>query len=70
MVARFERPGNGDAFVGDVAWEDDSHVLATLFEDGSWHLVRLGLDGSVETVDRVDASRSPEDSPLHFAARP
>jgi hypothetical protein len=66
VVARFERPGNSDAFVGDVAWEDDSHVLATLFEDGSWHLVRLGLDGSVETVDRVDGS--PEDSPLHFAA--
>jgi hypothetical protein len=75
VVARFERPGNGDAFVGDVAWEDDSHVLATLFEDGSWHIVRLGLDGSVEnldssieSVDRLDGS--PEDSPFHFAARP
>ena len=51
-----------------MAWEDDSHVLATLYEDGSWHLVRLGLDGDIQTVDQ--APGAPEQSPFHFAAHP
>ncbi len=34
--------------LGDVAWEDPTHVLATAFEGGRWMVLRLGLDGSVE----------------------
>jgi hypothetical protein len=68
VVARFDRPDNSEAFVSDVVWEDDSHVLASLFEDGAWHLVRLGLDGSVANVDELPGHA--EDSPFHFAARP
>ncbi len=68
VTMRFEREGNGDTSVSDVAWEDASHVLASLYEKGTWHLVRLGLDGGIETLD--DAPGAPEDSPFHFAARP
>ena len=68
VKVRFDRVGNGETFVSDVAWEDDSHVLATLYEDGSWHLVRLGLDGGIQTVDQ--APGAPEQSPFHFAAHP
>jgi hypothetical protein len=68
VVARFERVGNGETHVADVAWEDDSHLLATLYEDGSWHLVRLGLDGSIQTLDETPGP--PEDSPFRFAAHP
>jgi hypothetical protein len=68
LVTRFDRVGNGETFVGDVVWEDESHVLATLYEGGSWHLVRLGLDGDIQTVD--EAPGAPEDSPFHFAAHP
>jgi hypothetical protein len=64
----FERPGDGDTYVADVAWEDGSHVLASLHEGGRWYLVRLGLDGSLERLD--EASGSPERSPFRFAARP
>jgi hypothetical protein len=49
----------GGDLIDQVAWEDASHVLATVFELGSssscpgacrghWAVVRLGLDGSVE----------------------
>ena len=67
-VVTFERQGNGDTFVADVAWEDESHVLASLHEDGRWYLVRLGLDGSLERLD--EAPGSPDESPFHFAAHP
>ena len=67
-VVTFERQGDGDTFVADVAWEDETHALATLHEDGRWYLVRLGLDGSLERLD--EASGAAEESPFHFAARP
>lgn len=68
VVAAFERRGTGDAFVNEAVWEDESHVLATLHEGGEWHLVRLGADGTVETVD--DLPGAAEDCPFHFAALP
>jgi hypothetical protein len=75
VVARFDRPGQGVTFVNDVVWEDDSHVVASLYEADAWHLVRLGLDGTIENLDSstedVDGpAGSPEESIFHFAARP
>jgi hypothetical protein len=57
LVARFDRVGNGETFVGDAAWEDDSHLLATLYEGGSWHLVRLGIDGDIQALDEAPGTR-------------
>jgi hypothetical protein len=31
-----------------ATWEDDTHVLAPMFQDGKWSLVRIGSDGSME----------------------
>jgi hypothetical protein len=67
-VVTFERQGDGVTLVADVAWEDETHALASLHEDGRWYLVRLGLDGSLERLD--EAAGAPEESPFHFAARP
>ena len=65
-VVSFERQGNGDTYVADQAWEDESHVLASLHEGDRWYLVRLGLDGSLEKLD--EAPGSLDRSPFHFAA--
>ena len=67
-VHRFERAGDGVTYVSDQVWEDDSHVVASLHEGDGWHLVRLGLDGSVQKLD--EAPGAPEESPFHFAAHP
>jgi hypothetical protein len=37
-----------DAFIAQMVWEDDSHVLATVYEKGKWAVLRVGLDGSRE----------------------
>jgi hypothetical protein len=34
--------------VWDVAWEDDTHVLAVVQDRRTWSLVRLGVDGTIE----------------------
>jgi hypothetical protein len=58
----------GGDHIDQVAWEDGSHVLATVFELGSasscpgacrghWAVVRLGLDGSVELATPVVRGR-------------
>jgi hypothetical protein len=31
-----------------MVWEDDTHVLATVFEKGRWAVIRIGLDGERE----------------------
>jgi hypothetical protein len=47
----FERRSNAkhQATVGDDGqWEDDSHVLARVYQDGEWSLVRIASDGALE----------------------
>lgn len=38
------------AFFSDAAWEDDTHVLAPVFQGNRWSIVRFGSDGSMEYV--------------------
>ena len=39
----------GQAALLHTVWEDDEHVLALVFQDEAWAVVRLGVaDGSVE----------------------
>jgi hypothetical protein len=47
-------------YVRQMIWEDDSHVLANVFQDGEWALVRIGLDGSRELA--VPMTRSKDDT--------
>jgi len=57
--------GDG-SFFNEVVWEDAEHLVAVSFRDGEgWSVIRLGVDGSVETAyGPVDG---PQDvSPLHL----
>jgi hypothetical protein len=36
------------AFVQTSTWENDSYVLANVFQGGRWSVVRFGVDGSME----------------------
>ena len=68
-VADFQRPPGSDLFVGDVAWEDDTHLLATVHENGAWQIVRLGTDGSVEAASPA-VPGGDSNCPFFFSARP
>jgi hypothetical protein len=56
------------AFIHQMVWEDESHVLATVFQAGQWAVLRIGLDGereyAVEPVPGEDV-----DSPFVLASR-
>ena len=42
-------------FTGPAAWESDGTVLVSTFQDGTWYLLRLRPDGTVEqALDPVD----------------
>lgn len=53
----------------DFVWEDDDHVLAVVYADELWRIIRLGLDGTVEAagdpVAADDLSR-----PFFFLTQP
>jgi hypothetical protein len=46
----FERRSTArtQAFFPEAQWEDDTHVLAPVYQDGAWALVRFGSDGTME----------------------
>jgi hypothetical protein len=46
----FERSANPQhqAAVGSATWEDDTHVIAAVFQENTWSLVRIGTDGTME----------------------
>jgi hypothetical protein len=46
----FERRSDArhQATVGDAQWEASTDVLGTVFQDGTWSIVRFASDGSVE----------------------
>lgn len=46
--AIFDLPPNG--FASGFGWEDDGHVLASMYDDGQWGVVRLAPDGSARRV--------------------
>lgn len=50
VVVSYQTARDSESFVADVAWEDDSHVLATGQEDGVWRILRLDLDGNIEAA--------------------
>jgi hypothetical protein len=46
----FERSADPkhQAVVADAQWEDDTHVIAAVFQENTWSLVRIATDGSME----------------------
>jgi hypothetical protein len=63
------RAPDDDTWVGDAVWETEDTVLATLWHEGSWSLVRAGVDGTLATVVG-DLGGEAEGAPLHLAVRP
>ena len=69
LVAQYDRPDASGLFVADVAWEDDSHVLAVVHDSGWWRLIRLDLTGAVEAV-APPVKADEFNRPYYFAATP
>jgi len=57
------------AFIGQMVWEDDSHVLATVSDGGRWAVVRVGLDGSREYAVAPVTGKDPYESPFVLPSR-
>ena len=56
-------------FVTQPVWESDSTVLMPTYQDGTWFLLRLGPDGSIErAADPVSGSETSQ--PWTFEVTP
>jgi hypothetical protein len=52
-------------FYNAAVWEDDTHVLFTLFQDGKWSMVRMDVDGAMELAIEPQPGEA-EEVPWHF----
>jgi hypothetical protein len=69
VVAHWRCSLDGTAFVSTSVWEDGTDVLTPLYEDGTWHLLRLNVSGAIsETLDPVTADM--DHRPWNFLPRP
>jgi hypothetical protein len=52
-------------FYNSAVWEDDTHVLFTLFQDGQWSMVRMDVTGAMELAIGPRPGEA-EKAPWHF----
>ena len=57
------------SMVSTAVWEDNSHVLAAVFEKGSWTVLRIGADRTLSMASEA-VPGDESDSPVYFSARP
>jgi len=62
---RNNRSAKDIRFYNSAVWEDETHVLFTLFQDGQWSMVRMGVDGALELALPPQAGKA-EEVPWHF----
>lgn len=55
------------SFYGNAVWEDETHVLAQVCQDGRWSIVRFASDGSMQYAVPPVAGQAEED-PFVLAA--
>ena len=65
---RNNRSSQDLTFYNSAVWEDDTHVLFSVFQDGQWSIVRMDVDGAMEFAVAPQAGQ-PEEVPWHFETR-
>jgi hypothetical protein len=58
----------GLVFYNSAVWEDETHVLFTVFQDGKWSIVRINVDGAMEYAIAPEKGDEME-VPWHFETR-
>lgn len=58
------------AFVTQLVWEDDDHLLAVVFQQGVWSIVRVGLDGSMEVAAKSAGNQDEVEDPFTLSVQP
>ena len=57
-----------EVFIGATTWEDDTHLIAAVYQQGKWALVRIGLDGKREIAVSPVAGQDPYVAPFLLPA--
>ena len=69
LLAEFQSSAEPQAAVYDVVWDTDSTLVATVFEEGTWSLMRMAADASLTTV-LADLGGDMDTAPLVLPTRP
>lgn len=69
VVAHYQKRDSDAVYVNNMVWEDRTHVLATVFDDGRWAVVRMDTNGGMELA--TDPVRGSDvDCPFFFSLQP
>lgn len=69
LLAEFQNSMKHQSFINNVVWDTDSTLLATVFEEGTWSLMRMTASGELSSV--LDGIGDNMDQvPVTLATRP
>jgi hypothetical protein len=57
------------SLIADAVWEDETHVLATVYGEDGWHVMRLDTEGTMVDVSGPLPGAELE-TPVQFGAAP
>ncbi|SDS29513.1 hypothetical protein [Actinopolymorpha singaporensis] len=69
VVAHYQKQDRDMVHINAMTWEDDRHVLATVYDEGEWAVVRTDTRGSIELAT-VPVPGPDAECPLFFSLRP
>ena len=69
LMAEFQNSEEHQSFINDVVWDSDNTLLATVFEEGSWSLMRMTPAGELSTV-LADLGDDMDEVPLQLSTQP
>lgn len=70
LVAEFSNSRENPASIFDVTWDADSTLVATVFESGTWALMRMTPEGELSLMRETTGDEDPADVPIVFATQP
>jgi hypothetical protein len=65
ILAERSRHDDDSAFYNSAVWEDETHVLFTAYQDGTWSMVRMDVHGAMEYAIAPQKGDA-EQAPWHF----
>ena len=69
LLAEYTNSEEHPAIINNVVWDEDGTLLATVYENDAWSLMRMTADGQLTSVSNL-IDGPMEDAPLRFSTRP
>lgn len=70
LLAEFSNSRENPASIFDVTWDTDNTLVATVFEEGTWAVMRMTREGDLSLLTETSGDEDPADVPMILSTQP